>query len=121
MTPAERPDTVESFDNIESLSKWLKCSRGTVYNLMADGMPYLTLTRGGDRRFDRDAVLRWLEDRKVGAPVSPGPRRTNGVEVDARFPERGLEARGPRTRPAEAADEGEPESRAGGTARGPAT
>jgi hypothetical protein len=38
MTPAER-----SFDTIESLSQWLKCSRGTVYNLMADGMPYLTL------------------------------------------------------------------------------
>jgi excisionase family DNA binding protein len=62
MTPAERP-----FDTIESLSQWLKCSRGTVYNLMADGMPYLTLTRGGDRRFDRDAVLRWLEDRKAVA------------------------------------------------------
>jgi excisionase family DNA binding protein len=62
MTPAERP-----FDTIESLSLWLKCSRGTVYNLMADGMPYLTLTRGGDRRFDRDAVLRWLEDRKAVA------------------------------------------------------
>jgi hypothetical protein len=30
-------------------------------------MPYLTLTRGGDRRFDRDAVLRWLEDRKAVA------------------------------------------------------
>jgi hypothetical protein len=32
MTPAERP-----FDTIESLSQWLKCSRGTVYNLMAEG------------------------------------------------------------------------------------
>ena len=69
MTPAER-----SFDTIESLSQWLKCSRGTIYKLMADGMPYLTLTRGGDtltrggdRRFDRDAVLRWLEDRKAVA------------------------------------------------------
>ena len=40
MTPTERP-----FDTIESLSQWLKCSRGTVYNLMADGMPYFALTR----------------------------------------------------------------------------
>ena len=37
----------------------LNCSRGTVYNLMAYGLPYFTLTREGDRRFDREAVLRW--------------------------------------------------------------
>jgi excisionase family DNA binding protein len=61
MTPADRLLT------IAGVAILLNCSRGTVYNLMADGMPYLTLTRGGDRRFDRDAVLRWLEDRKAVA------------------------------------------------------
>ena len=49
---------------IRELADWLHVSRGQVYNLMAQGLPYYRL---GDRRFDREAVLRWLESRKVAA------------------------------------------------------
>jgi len=49
---------------IRELSIWLHVSRGQVYRLMEQGLPYYRL---GDRRFDRDAVLRWLEDRKASA------------------------------------------------------
>ena len=59
--------SVDSLDTIDSLSGFLNCSRGTVYNLMAEGLPYFTLTRGGARRFNREAVLRWLESRKAVA------------------------------------------------------
>lgn len=48
---------------IDELADWLHVSRGTIYNLLAQGLPYL---RVGDRRFDRDAVFRWLESRRVG-------------------------------------------------------
>ena len=59
MAPAERLLT------IAELGSWLNVSRGQVYNLMAQGLPYI---RVGDRRFDREAVLRWLESsRKLGA------------------------------------------------------
>jgi len=50
---------------IAELAAWLHISRGQGYRLMEQGLPYYRL---GDRRFDRDAVLRWLEERKaVGA------------------------------------------------------
>ena len=50
---------------IAELAAWLHISRGQVYRLMEQGLPYYRL---GDRRFDGDAVLRWLEERKaVGA------------------------------------------------------
>jgi excisionase family DNA binding protein len=58
MTPAGQLLT------IRELADWLHVSRGQVYNLMAQGLPYYRL---GDRRFDREAVLRWLESRKVAA------------------------------------------------------
>jgi excisionase family DNA binding protein len=47
---------------IAELGAWLHISRGQVYRLMEQGLPYF---RVGDRRFDREVVLRWLEDRKV--------------------------------------------------------
>jgi excisionase family DNA binding protein len=40
---------------IAELAAWLHISRGQVYRLMEQGLPY---NRLGDRRFDRDAVLR---------------------------------------------------------------
>jgi excisionase family DNA binding protein len=49
---------------IRELADWLHVSRGQVYNLMAQGLPYYRL---GDRRFDREAVINWLESRKVSA------------------------------------------------------
>lgn len=49
---------------IRELADWLHVSRGQVYNLMAQGLPYYRL---GDRRFDRQAVINWLESRRVGA------------------------------------------------------
>lgn len=49
---------------IRELAQWLNVSRGQVYRLMAAGLPWFDL---GDRRFDRDAVLRWLQSRKAGA------------------------------------------------------
>jgi excisionase family DNA binding protein len=50
---------------IAELAAWLHISRRQVYRLMEQGLPYYRL---GDRRFDRDAVVRWLEERKaVGA------------------------------------------------------
>ena len=58
MTPAGRLLT------IAELAAWLHVSRGQVYNLMGQGLPYYRL---GDRRFDRDAVINWLESRKVAA------------------------------------------------------
>jgi excisionase family DNA binding protein len=56
MTPTDR------LLNVRELAEWLNVSRGQVYNLMRVGLPYYQV---GDRRFDRDAVLRWLEDRKA--------------------------------------------------------
>jgi excisionase family DNA binding protein len=48
---------------IRELADWLHVSRGQVYNLMRDGLPYYNV---GDRRFDREAVINWLEEsRKV--------------------------------------------------------
>jgi excisionase family DNA binding protein len=58
MTPAGRLLT------IAELAAWLHVSRGQVYNLMDQGLPYYRL---GDRRFDREAVINWLESRKVAA------------------------------------------------------
>jgi excisionase family DNA binding protein len=49
---------------IAELGAWLNISRGQVYRLMEQGLPYYRL---GDRRFEREAVLAWLEDRKVAA------------------------------------------------------
>jgi excisionase family DNA binding protein len=50
---------------IRELADWLHVSRGQVYNLMAQGLPYYRL---GDRRFDREAVINWLESsRKVAS------------------------------------------------------
>jgi excisionase family DNA binding protein len=55
-------DEANHLMSLSELAQWLNVSRGTVYNLLAEGLPYY---RVGDRRFDREAVLRWLEDRKV--------------------------------------------------------
>jgi excisionase family DNA binding protein len=56
--------STEPLMSIKELAAWLRVSRSQVYRLLDDGLPYYRL---GDRRFDRDAVLRWLESRKVGA------------------------------------------------------
>jgi excisionase family DNA binding protein len=55
-------DEVDHLMSLSELAQWLNVSRGTVYNLLAKGLPYY---RVGDRRFDRDAVLRWLESRRA--------------------------------------------------------
>jgi excisionase family DNA binding protein len=58
MTP-----TASRLLTIAELAAWLHVSRGQVYNLMRDGLPYYKV---GDRRFDREAVINWLEEsRKV--------------------------------------------------------
>jgi excisionase family DNA binding protein len=57
-------DEVDHLMSLSELAQWLNVSRGTVYNLLAQGLPYY---RVGDRRFDRDAVLRWLESRRATA------------------------------------------------------
>ena len=50
---------------ITELAAWLRVSRGQVYRLMDEGLPYYRI---GDRRFERETVLAWLETRKVGTP-----------------------------------------------------
>jgi excisionase family DNA binding protein len=55
---------VDHLMSLSELAQWLNVSRGTVYNLIAEGLPYY---RVGDRRFDREAVLAWLDSRRVGA------------------------------------------------------
>ena len=47
---------------VSGLAEWLNVSKAQVYNLMQDGLPYYKV---GDRRFSREAVLKWLEGRKV--------------------------------------------------------
>jgi excisionase family DNA binding protein len=56
--------STEPLMSINELAAWLHISRGQVYRLMADGLPYYRL---GDRRFDRNAVPAWLEERRGSA------------------------------------------------------
>ena len=56
--------STEPLLNIKELGAWLRVSRSQVYRLLDQGLPFYDL---GDRRFDREAVLRWLEHRKVVA------------------------------------------------------
>jgi excisionase family DNA binding protein len=55
-------DAPDRLLTIRELADWLNVSRPQVYRLCEQGLPFY---RVGDRRFDREAVLAWLEDRKV--------------------------------------------------------
>jgi len=57
--------STEPLMSIKELAAWLRVSRSQVYRLLDEGLPYYQL---GDRRFVREAVFHWLEDRKVTAP-----------------------------------------------------
>jgi excisionase family DNA binding protein len=63
-TLGDMQTSTEPLMSIKELSAWLRVSRSQVYRLLDEGLPYYRL---GDRRFDRDAVLGWLESRKAGA------------------------------------------------------
>ena len=54
--------STEPLMSISELAAWLRVSRSQVYRLLEQGLPYYRL---GDRRFNRDAVLAWLESRKA--------------------------------------------------------
>lgn len=59
MSSVDAPDRLLT---IRELADWLNVSRPQVYRLMEQGLPYF---RVGDRRFDRETVLAWLEDRRA--------------------------------------------------------
>lgn len=47
---------------VSECADWLNISRTTLYTLMREGLPYFRL---GDRRFNPEAVLDWVESRKA--------------------------------------------------------
>jgi excisionase family DNA binding protein len=54
------------------LAEWLNVSRPTIYRLLDQGLPAIRLTPGGDRRFDRTDVLKWLDVLKENEAVKVG-------------------------------------------------
>ena len=49
---------------VSECADWLHVSKTTLYGLIREGLPFYAL---GDKRFNPEAVMRWLESRKVSA------------------------------------------------------
>lgn len=77
MPPSGRPR--KRLETVEELRSFLNISRSSFYELIHQGMPHLRV--GSVLRFDRDAVLRWLEARtqeQLDAWAPPRQRQQAG-------------------------------------------
>lgn len=54
---------MEKLLTITEVAEWLDVTRGQLYRLMDDGLPWIKV--GERRRFDRVAVTTWLDRNKM--------------------------------------------------------